>query len=222
MRMRKQTSPVLWVIMWLRRMRTNGRNIVTWWLNWWTLCKAQHCGVSRKTSLGKLYCGATPSIHEIILDEHDRHAMLTLHHQMYPENRVLEVDCFGMTCKRVTHFNVTYSTEGSWAEWSAYVFAKWCANTNSFEEPIIDPLSEPRPAITKQFLLVNVLSKGAAFKHVIAQVSWLQPHLERHFYGKPVEVWSLQGTDTSHPVSFLLFLLNELLEDVWSTHPLCS
>ena len=35
------------------------------------------------------------------------------------------------------------------------------------------------------------------------QVSWLHPHPDRHFYGKPIEVWSLQGTDTSYPASFL-------------------
>lgn len=118
------------------------------------------------------------------------------------ETITIEVDRFGMICKRVTHLNVTYSTKGSRAERSAYVYAKWWANTNSFEEPITDPLSEPRPAIIKQFLIVNVMSKGAAFKHVVTKVSWLHPHPDWHFYGKPVEVWSLQGTDTSHPASF--------------------
>ena len=67
-------------------------------------------------------------------------------------------------------------------------------------------LTEPRPAIIKQFIVVNVksVSKGIAFKHVIAKVSWLDPHPDRHFYGKPVEVWGLHGTtDYSYPASFL-------------------
>lgn len=84
-----------------------------------------------------------------------------------------------------------------------HMYAKWCGNTNSFEEPILDPLAELRPAIIKQFIVVNVVSKGTAFKHVIAQVSWLHPYPDRHFYGKPIEVWSLQGTDMSYPASFL-------------------
>ena len=80
-----------------------------------------------------------------------------------------------------------------------YVYAKWCANTNSFEEPILDPLTEQQPGIIKQFIVLNVMRKCTAIKHVIAQVSWLHPHPDRYFYGKPVEVWSLQGTDTSYP-----------------------
>ncbi|XP_073670897.1 uncharacterized protein [Paramisgurnus dabryanus] len=95
--------------------------------------------------------------HQTILDEPDRHAILTMYHQMYP--CVTDVDRFAMTCKRVTCLNVTYSIDGSRAERSAYVYAKWCGNTNSFEEPIIDPLAELRPAIIKQFIVVNVVSK---------------------------------------------------------------
>ena len=141
-------------------------------------------------------------LHKTILDEPDRHAMLAMYSQMYP--CVTNVDCtFVMTCKRVTYLNVTYSIDGSRAERSAYVYAKWCGNTNSFEEPILDPLAELRPAIIKQFIVVNVVSKGTTFKHVIAQVSWLHHHPDRHFYGKPTEVWSLQGTDTSYSASFL-------------------
>lgn len=76
-------------------------------------------------------------------------------------------------------------------------------NTNSFEEPIIDPVAEPRPAIIKSFFIVNVVSKGDNLKHVVAQASWLHPHPDRHFYGKRIEVWSLQGTDVSYAASIL-------------------
>ena len=120
------------------------------------------------TSFSKLYSGATSG------------AMLTMCHQMYPENCISDVNCFAMTCKRVTHLNVTYSLDGTRSERSAYVYAKWWANTNSFQEPILDPLTEQRPAIIKQFIVVNVMRKDTAVKHVIAQVSWLHPHPDRY------------------------------------------
>ncbi|XP_030600828.1 uncharacterized protein LOC115790939 [Archocentrus centrarchus] len=150
-------------------------------------------------------CTAVPlsPFHQTILNESDRHALLNMYHQMFPENGITDVDCFAMTCNRVTHHNVTYSIDGSRAERSAHVYAKWCRDTNSFEEPVIDPLAEPRPAVIKQFIVVNVVSKCSTFKHVVVQVSWLNPHPDRHFYGKPVEVWCMQGTDTSFPASFL-------------------
>ncbi|XP_016346834.1 uncharacterized protein LOC107692355 isoform X2 [Sinocyclocheilus anshuiensis] len=119
---------------------------------------------------------------QTILDETDRNAMLIMYHQMYPENCKTEIDCFAKTCKRVTYLNVTYSIDGSRAERSACVYAKWCGNTNSFEEPTLDPRAEPRPAIIKIFFVVNVMSKGNEFKHITAQVSWLHPHPDRHFY----------------------------------------
>lgn len=171
----------------MRQFQQNQQPSMLWTYMELNILQGQVVGtLSRDDTTDKLYvkqnvlenCTVVPlsPFHRIIMDEHDRHAMLMMYHQMYHENCIIEVDRFGMICKRVTHLNVTYSTKGSRAERSAYVYAKWCANTNSFEEPITDPLSEPRPAIIKQFLIVNVMSKGAAFIHVGAKVSWLHPH----------------------------------------------
>lgn len=149
------------------------------------------CSQQKKTSLRKVYSSASVSI--------PPHNLKWSWQTCIVENGITNVDCFAMTCNRVTCQNVTYSIDGTRAERSAHIYAKWCGNTNSFEEPVSkkpvsDPLAQPRPGIIKQFLVVSVVSKCSTFKHVIAQVSWLNPHPDRHFYGKPVEVWCLQVT----------------------------
>ncbi|XP_013884930.1 uncharacterized protein LOC106533238 [Austrofundulus limnaeus] len=95
--------------------------------------------------------------HNTILDTLDKHAMLKMYQQMYPEDCITDIDCFAMTCKQVTYQNVTYFIHGSRAERSAYVYDKWCRNSYSYEEPVLDPLAELRPAIMKQFIVVNVI-----------------------------------------------------------------
>lgn len=128
---------------------------------------------SALVSAGKLLleeCTAVPlsPFHHTVLNEADRHALLNTYHQMFPENGITDVDCFAMTCNRVIYQNVTYSIDESRAERSALVSTKWCGNTNSFEEPVIDPLADPQPAIIKEFIVVNVVSKCSTFKHVVA------------------------------------------------------
>uniref|UniRef100_A0A1A7YTN3 Transposase domain-containing protein n=1 Tax=Iconisemion striatum TaxID=60296 RepID=A0A1A7YTN3_9TELE len=92
---------------------------------------------------------ALPPFTQIILDECDTSAMLEMYSHMYPDNGITGIDSFAMTCKRVTCVNVTYSIDDSRAEKSAYVYARWCSNINSFEEASvrIDPLAEERPGI---------------------------------------------------------------------------
>ena len=72
-----------------------------------------------------------------------------------------------------------------------------------FKESILEPLTETRPAILKQFIAINVRSESTIYRRVIAGVSRLHHHPNRHFYGKSIEVWNLRGTDTSYPSSFL-------------------
>ncbi len=81
--------------------------------------------------------------------------------------------------------------------------AKWCAGNSSFEEPVLDPNVDVRPGIIKRFLIVTLKSKACTFQHTVAKVTWLHCHPDRHFFGSPVEVWSLQGTHTDAASTFL-------------------
>ena len=49
----------------------------------------------------------------------------------------------------------------------------------------------------------KVKCKDYIQEHVVAKVTWLHPHPERHFFGKPVEIWNLQGTRTDCTSAFL-------------------
>ena len=105
------------------------------------------------------------------------------------------------TCKRVRSLGVTYSVNRS--DISPCISAKWCSSNSSFEVPLLDPTSELRPGIVKKFLIVNVKSHASTRQHVVAKVKWLHPHPDRYFFGKPVEIWDLQGTQTDSAPSFL-------------------
>ena len=50
---------------------------------------------------------------------------------------------------------------------------------------------------------LGVKSHSSTRQHVVAKVKWLHPHPDRHFFGKPVEIWDLQCTQTDSAPSFL-------------------
>lgn len=98
---------------------------------------------------------------------------------------------------------MTLSVNNCKAERSACVSAKWCASESSFEEPVLDPNAELHPGIIKRFLIISVRTNTCTLQHVVAKVTWLHPHPDRHFFGNPVEVWSLQGTPSDSAAAFL-------------------
>ncbi len=144
-----------------------------------------------------------PQFQDVVLDESDREHLLLMYNKIYPDSCVLQVARLAKTCSKVKNLGVTLLVNSCRTERSACVLAKWCAGNSSFEEPVLDPNADVRPGIIKRFLIVTLKSKACTFQHIIAKVTWLHRHPDRHFFGSPVEVWSLQGTHTDAASAFL-------------------
>lgn len=80
--------------------------------------------------------------------------------------------------------------------------AKWCETNSCFDEPVLNPAAELRPGIVKEFL-ISVKMQTSISYHVVAVMLWLDPHPNRFFFGKPVEVWDTKGTETDTAPCFL-------------------
>ena len=137
-----------------------------------------------------------------VLKESDIKLLLAMYNKIYPSSLISHVGSLVQTCIRVKSLGVTFSVN-SRADISSCICAKWCSSNSSFDVPLLDPTSELRPGIVKKFLIVNVKSQGSTRQHVVAKVKWLNPHPDRYFFGKPVEIWDLKGTQTDSAPSFL-------------------
>ena len=121
---------------------------------------------------------------------------------MYPDCLISHVASLVMTCTQVRCLGMNLSVS-SQSYRSACIAAKWCSSNSSFDVPILDPNAEMRPGIVKKFLILKVKSQHSTVEHVVAKVTWLHPHPDRHFFGRPVEIWNLQGTGTDCAPSFI-------------------
>lgn len=121
---------------------------------------------------------------------------------VYPPSSVLQVCELAKICRRVkTLGSILCASRGS--EQRACVSAQWCENKAAFDELVLNPAAEVRPGIVKEFLVISVKMETSVTYHVVAKMLWLDPHPNRFFFGRPVEVWDTKGTETDGAPCFL-------------------
>jgi len=73
---------------------------------------------------------------------------------------------------------------------SSYVLAFWCNEEGTIDIQCTD--LTPHPGQIVKIYMHSIVVNGCAHPHYLAKVNWFQqlPDSLRHYYGKPIEVWS--------------------------------
>jgi hypothetical protein len=86
---------------------------------------------------------------------------------------------------------------------SSYVLAFWCNEEGTIDIKCTD--LTPHPGQIVKMYVHNIVVNGCAHPHYLAQVNWFQqlPDSIRHYYGKPIEIWSSDLYVQDGPAMFI-------------------
>ena len=88
---------------------------------------------------------------------------------------------------------------------SSYVLSFWCNEEGTIDIECTD--WTPHPGQVVKIYMHSIAVNGCAHPHYLAKVNWFQqqPDSLRHYYGKPIEVWSSDIYVQDGPAMFIPF-----------------